>query len=177
MEFINVIVEILKFTLPSLFVFLTAYFMFKQFVEREDKQHHRTLRAEYHKIALPLRLQAYERLTLLMERISLTNLIPRVRESYMTSRDLQQVINSSIREEFEHNVSQQVYVSKEVWEVCSFCKDETLKFVNLVSQTVPAEAESTVLAKAIFEQMMQNNRTIPTQKALNAIKDEISTLF
>lgn len=177
MEFVNAIIEILKFVLPSLFVFLTAYYMFKQFVDREDKQHHRNLRAEYHKIALPLRLQAYERLTLLMERISLTNLIPRVREDYMTARDLQQAINLSIREEFEHNVSQQVYVSKEVWEICSFCKDETIKFVNLVAQMIPAEAESTTLAKAIYEQMMQNNRTIPTQKALNAIKDEISTLF
>ncbi len=177
MEIIQVILEVIKFALPSLFVFLTAYYLFKEFLQREDKQANRQLRAEYHKIALPLRLQAYERLALLMERINLTNLIPRVKEEYMTAGALHQVIVHSIREEYEHNVSQQVYVSKDVWQIVSLCKDEILKMVNLVSATVPAEANANVLARAIFEHMIQTNKTNASQNALDAIKSEISTLF
>ncbi|MFI5135644.1 MAG: hypothetical protein ACHQD9_07305, partial [Chitinophagales bacterium] len=104
------VLDILKYVVPSIITFLTAYVVLKLFLGGEKDRKELEVRAAHYKDALPIRLGAYERLTLLLERITPTNLLQRVNKPGMTSLDLQKALISNIRMEFEHNLSQQIYV-------------------------------------------------------------------
>jgi hypothetical protein len=103
-----------------------------------------------------LQLQAYERLILLADRISLTNVINRVSQSGLGVREMQALLVHSIREEFDYNVTQQIYVSQEAWEAVRNLKDQNLLIINQVASFMPAEATGTDLNKSILEMLMQN---------------------
>lgn len=103
-----------------------------------------------------LQLQAYERLILLADRISLTNVINRVSQSGLGVREMQALLVHTIREEFDYNVTQQIYVSQEAWEAVRNLKDQNLLIINQVASFMPAEATGTDLNKSILEMLMQN---------------------
>src|ERR1700742_1869115 len=112
----EVVLELLKYTIPALVVLLASYIIVNKFVISEMQRRQMALFQDTQNITLPLRLQAYERLAIFIERLHPRQLIPRICRKGMTVSDLQQAIAFSIRTEFEHNLSQQVYVSREVWE-------------------------------------------------------------
>jgi hypothetical protein len=87
-----------------------------------------------------LQLQAYERLILLVDRIALPNLISRLNQPGLSARDMQIVLTQNIRQEFEYNVTQQIYVTPEAWDAVRNLKDQNLLIVNQVSNFLPAEA-------------------------------------
>ncbi|HXH19772.1 MAG TPA: hypothetical protein VNJ07_11895 [Chitinophagales bacterium] len=171
------ILEILKYVLPSLIVFLTAFFVLKSFFNNEMKKLEQQLRTESRKDTLPLRLQAYERLSVFLERISPVNLIPRTVQPGMTAMMLKQALLQSIRMEYEHNVSQQIYVSTNVWRTVSLVKDEIIKDINLLSASMPPEAPAKDLSKRILEYYLESEHVLPTQQALDLIKMEVKKLF
>ncbi len=113
----NTFLDVLKYTIPSLIVFATAYFILKTFIESEEKKRTLEIRTKNQKLITPIRLQAYERLTLFLERISPNSVILRVQKPNMTASQLQREMLNIIRTEFEHNLSQQIYISKQAWEV------------------------------------------------------------
>ena len=106
--------------------------------------------------SLPLQLQAYERLTLLSERISLPNLINRTNQPGMTARDLQMLLTQSIKQEFEHNVTQQIYVTTEAWDAVRNLKEQNIHIINQVASFLPPDASGTDLSKYLLEMLMQN---------------------
>lgn len=103
-----------------------------------------------------LQLQAYERLILLTERIALPNLISRVNQPNLSLRDMQSLLTQSIRQEFDHNITQQIYVSNESWEAVRNLKDQNLLIINQVASFLPAEATGLDLNKALLEMLMQS---------------------
>lgn len=105
---------------------------------------------------LPLQLQAYERLVLLAERISLPNLVGRVNQPDLGAREMQQLLTMSIRQEFEHNITQQIYVSQEAWEAVNNLKEQNILIINQVASFLPDTATSGELNKALMELLMQN---------------------
>lgn len=169
---VETILEILKITIPSLIVVLTAYLVIRSFMKTEIQKQDYQLRIETRKDSLPIRLQAYERLALFMERISPYNMINRVREPNMTAKDLQLAMIKTIRSEFEHNLSQQIYVSSQTWNTVRLSKDEMIKIINLVSASLPPDKSGKELGKAIFDYLMQMEESLPTQKALDVINAE-----
>ncbi len=136
----NDILDILKYVIPSLVTFLTAYFILKTFISGEKEKQEMEIRAENYKDSLPIRLQAYERLTLFLERISPNNLISRVNKPGMNARDLQLALISNIRLEFDHNLAQQIYVSTKTWMMIVQTKEEIVSIVNGVSAEMPDTA-------------------------------------
>lgn len=104
----------------------------------------------------PLQLQAYERLILLAERISLPNLINRLNQPGISVREMQSLLTQSIRQEFDHNITQQIYVSAEAWQAVQNLKDQNLLIVNQVASFMPAEATGTDLNKSILEMLMNS---------------------
>ena len=171
------ILEILKYVLPSIIVFLTAFFVLKSFFNNEMKKLEQQLRTESRKDTLPLRLQAYERLSVFLERISPVNLIPRTVQSGMNAQMLKQALTQSVRMEFEHNVSQQIYVSTNVWRTVTFVKDEMIRDINLLSASLPPDAPAKDLSKRILEHYLESEDVLPTQQALDLIKQEVKKLF
>ena len=173
----NDVLDILKYTIPSLITFLTAYVILKLFVTGETRRKDLELRAAHYKDSLPLRLQAYERLTLFLERITPTAMLSRVNKPGMSARDLQLAIISNIRLEFEHNLSQQIYVSSPAWMMIVQVKEEIIAIVNRVAADLAEAATGKDLSRAIIEYFINNEQVMPTQKALDTLKSEAKKIF
>jgi len=168
--------EILKYTLPSLIVFFTAYFLVKSFIINDQRIRKSELITENQKIITPIRLQAYERVTLFLERISPESLIIRVNQPGMTSKQLQSGLLSNIRDEFEHNLSQQIYMTHQAWEIIKSAKGNIIKLINTASDKVKPNAPALDLSKTIIEIMMEINKS-PTNIAIEFLKKEIDEFF
>ena len=128
------------------------------------------------KLITPIKLQAYERIALFLERIALNNLIVRVYKPGMSARMLQAELLKAIRSEFEHNLSQQIYLSNDSWNATKTAKEETIKAINIASSKVSDEASGTDLSKIIFELITKVDK-LPTEYALELLKMEIRLVF
>jgi hypothetical protein len=133
-------------------------------------------RSEEQKIILPLRLQACERIILFLERISPNNLVMRLNNPELSSIQFQSVLIKAIREEFEYNLSQQLYISPKAWEMVKNAKEETVKLINVASGKIPETATSGELAKAIFDLAVEKEK-IPVNIAIDEIKKEVQLIF
>ena len=127
------------------------------------------------KVVTPIRLQAYERMALYLERISPNSLILRTFRPGMDIKALQVAMTKSIRDEWEHNLSQQVYLTTESWNRIREAKEEMINLINGSAVKLPADADPTSLAGAIFERCAKSK--IPTDEALEFMKNEIQERF
>jgi hypothetical protein len=177
MEIVTVVLEILKYTLPALIVFLTAYYLLTRYMMKDATEKAIELKMKRDKEIVMLRLQAYERLALFLERISFAPVISRVRTPDMLSNELQYAIVKNIREEYEHNLSQQIYVSTDAWNLITQAKEEMMKTVNLIGTQLPSEASSGQLINALFNGIQNANAPLPTEHALEFLKNECRQLF
>lgn len=168
--------EILKYTIPGVLVIVATYIIIgKFFSNEEDKREHEIRRANQ-KVAFPTRLRAYERLILFLERTSPENLIPRVLKSNITIIELQGLLIKNIREEFEHNLSQQIYVSDETWSLVVTVKENLVKLVNVGAANTKPTDRAIELSKLILE-MHSTAEVTPTETAIEHIKKEVRTLI
>lgn len=126
------IFEILKYILPALVVFITVYFTMKQYLNSQYNLQYLKNQTKNAEQNVPIKLQAYERLLLLMERIRLTNLVFRLRSSDMNVKEFTASLLISIQKEFEHNQAQQLYVSSDLWKVIKLAKEN---IQNIISQS------------------------------------------
>lgn len=127
-------------------------------------------------VSLPLRLQAYERLVVFMERIKPENLTTRIGEPGLLARDLRMLMIHSVQSEFEHNLSQQIYVSTEAWEAVSSAKEQTVSLINSVSEQVPPETDGRTLAKHFLEFSL-HEKEFPARTALSVLNTEAKKLM
>ncbi len=168
--------EVLKYTLPSLIVFGTSYLIIRSFLETDQKKRKMELRMANLKTITPIKLQAYERLTLFLERISPESIIMRIMEPKMTSRQLQSGLLKVIRAEYEHNLSQQIYISAQAWAVIKTSKEQTIKLINSSMDKVDRDSPAIELSKTILESTVALNAS-PTQAAIDFLKGEIQQVF
>ena len=117
-----------------------------------------------------LQLQAYERLTLLTDRIALPNLVNRVNQPGLSAREMQSLLAQTIRQEFEHNITQQIYVSAEAWDAIRNLKEQNLLIVNQVASFLPENATGLDLNKSLLELTMQN----PKASLHNVVAEALS---
>jgi len=170
------ILEILKYTLPALVVLITAYLLIRLMVKNDANRRNKEIILQNQKTITPLRLQAYERAVLFLERISLESLILRVNKQGMTSQQLQGELLSAIRAEFEHNLSQQVYMSPQAWEVIKNARINIVKLINTSAGQVKPVSPSLELSTYLLEKVMEMEKP-PTKVALDFIKQEFNSLF
>ena len=170
------ILEILKYTLPALVVFLTTYFVLSKLINNEDKRRKIEAILNNQKLITPIRLQAYERMILMLERISPQSLVLRTQKPKMTNQQLQTALLKNIRSEFEHNMAHQLYISDKAWENIKTAKENLLKIINQNAISLKPNDPAINLSKYILEKMLQTDKD-PTQKAINYLKNEIRELF
>jgi hypothetical protein len=125
----------------------------------------------------PLKLQAYERLVILCERISLPNLISRVNQPQFAARDMQYMLIENIKQEFEYNASQQIYVSQAAWEAVRNLRDQTLLIINSIARTLPAEATAHHLNKGLLDAIMNEDNTALHTYTLTLLSDEAKKIM
>ena len=177
---------ILGITLAVAVVALLAFFMIKiteeqkkqnneilmlvkTFFVNEENKRKESFKIENVKITIPLRIQAYERLVLLLERINPESLLLRLQSPQMTAGLLHQELLITIRAEFEHNLSQQIYVSQSSWDAVKIAKDTLVRTINEAAERIAPVAPATALSETILSIMMtqQNNQI---QNALYLLK-------
>lgn len=105
-----------------------------------------------------LRLQAYERLTLLVDRIALPNLIPKVNQQGASAREMQMLLTHQIKEEFDYNITQQIYVSAEAWNAVKNLKEQNMLVVNQLASALPPHATGLDLNKLLLEYLMKDKK-------------------
>ena len=170
------ILEILKYTIPAFIVFLTTLILIRGFFRNEEQSRSRHESDLNREKTLPLRMQAYERMALFLERINPESLVMRVNKPGMTASQLQSELLSAIRSEFEHNVAQQVYLSIESWELIKTARNNVISLINSAAGQLKEDATSLTLSQKIFEQLVQL-KIQPTQQALDSLKKDMERLF
>ena len=126
---------------------------------------------------LKLRLQAYERLTLLAERISLQNLLSRTPNAGLSSRQMQVSLIDAIKQEYDYNISQQVYVSTEVWKAINNLKEQNIYVVNQLASTLPFKASGMDLNKQIIDFLINNPKASLHNIVLDALNFEAKKIM
>ena len=142
----------------------------------EERKRQWELKRESQKTVSPIRLRAYERLALLLERTTPEHMLMGLDLTTMTVAQLQQHLLQTIRAEYEHNMSQQVYVSEEVWTLIINARDQMAAFVVGITTQLPPNADAMTYAKVLLTAYSSNGLT-PTDKALSELKDEAKTLL
>ena len=126
---------------------------------------------------LKLRLQAYERITLLAERISLQNLLSRIPNAGLSCRQMQSSLIDAIKQEYDYNVSQQVYVSPELWRAVNNLKEQNIYVVNQLAATMPFQASAMDLNKQIIDFLITNPKASLHNIVLEALNFEAKKIM
>jgi len=168
--------ELLKYTVPALIVLATAYYLLKMFLDKESEKTQLQMRLDVQKISLPVRMQAYERLVLLLERIEPSGLLVRNNMPGMSASQFQSALVQAVRSEFDHNLSQQLYVSAKAWELVRNAREETIKRINTAAMKLNTEATSADLASMILLDDMDASQSA-VKNALDLLKSEARLNF
>ncbi len=172
----EVFVEMFKISVPALVVGAITWLMLKRFFDAEMVKRREEARMAAQQHIFSVRLQAYERMVLYLERINPNSLIMRVYKNGMSGRLLHAELLRNIREEYEQHLSQQVYISSGSWELIKNAKEETVKLVNIAAQHVETEGDGLQLSTHIIR-VADKTGKLPTQVAIDFIKKEIRKLF
>lgn len=167
--------EILKYTLPSALMLTGFFFIFRQFTQQNKDKYKYELFAGNQKIVSPIRLQAYERLVLFLERIRFESLIVRSQNPQMTVKQLQKSMLNEIRNEFNHNLSQQLYISPEAWNAVVGAKEQMIRIINLVAAK-EAKSTSMQMSRSLIENYTQGD-SFPIETAIAFLKREAQNNF
>src|SRR5690606_26729446 len=172
----DAVIEFIKILVPASIVLYAVFLMVRSFINKEIEMKKLEVRARSIETVLPNRLQAYERMALFLERVTPQNLLVRLNTAQMPAREFHQMLLNEIRNEYNHNVSQQVYMSEEVWGLIKNAKEDLVVCINDAASETGMDSTSLDLAKKIFEVYM--GKTIdPLNHALIELKKEIQRTF
>lgn len=173
---LEALIEFGKIILPAGAVLYAMFLVVRMFIRKEYDQRLIDMKTKNNEIVLPIRLQAYERICLFLERITPKNLIIRLNQGDLTSVELQHVILHEVREEFGHNLSQQVYMSAEAWVMVKNAMEEIIMLINESAAELEENSKGIDLARKVFEKEVQRQQ-FSTESALGFVKAEIQTTF
>ncbi len=182
--------ELLKILLPSIVILVVVYIMMREFTKQNSKQLNlmrdeqdlqkiklkNQTKSDNAKISIPLKFQAYERMALFLERINPTNLITRVYISKMRVSTLHTSLLSTIRDEYEHNMSQQLYLSDESWEFVKSAKEDVVRLINATASGHKSDDDASGFAQEIITNGF-NSKDNPIDKALLSLKEDLRINF
>ena len=172
----DLFLHILLIILPAGGIFLTVVLFLKKQGEKEVIHLQIELRKERQNFFLPSRVESYQRAVLLMERINPNSLVMRLHTPGLPAKAFQAELLKAIRDEFDHNVAQQIFISIPAWKMVKSSKEETIKIINLAGNQMESVSTSTELAGKIFEIVNEIGNT-PTDITVEYLKKELQELF
>jgi hypothetical protein len=172
----EVLLDIIQITVPALMVFLAAFFVLRGMIRNDQDKRRQELILQNSKTVTPIRLQAYERIVLFLERISLESLLIRTNSPGMTAAQLHSALLNNIRSEFEHNLSQQIYMTQQAWEVVKNARSNTVKLINSEFEKASDKTTSLELSRMLLEKVMEIEKE-PTKTAIEFIKAEVTKII
>ncbi len=168
--------DILKYTIAGTGVVWVAFYLVKPYLDRTERIQVLELKKAAGSQLLPLRLQAYERIILLIERINPAAMLIRLNAPAYNAAELHTIIINEVREEFQHNITQQIYVTSRAWGVVKRVKDDTVNLVNNVVRALPPDASGLDLGKIVLSQLGQLEDN-PYDIAAGVVKKDLEDLF
>ena len=168
--------SLLKILLTIGLLLVSALVILRYYFSRKKPPVMLQPQGEEQRIILPLRLQACERLVLFLDRIAVNNLIMRINRPEMNALQVQAALVGAIREEFEYNLSQQLYVASKTWVLVKNAKEETIRMINTASMKVPENASSSEMVRMLLELVLSEEKSA-VDIALEEVKKEIQKLF
>ena len=172
----DALIEFIKILVPASVVLYGIYLVVRMLIQKEVDLKKLEVRGRSIETVLPNRLQAYERMALFLERISPQNLLVRLNASGMTSKEFHQLLLGEIRNEYNHNVAQQVYMSENVWNLIKNAKEDLIVSINDAAGEMKMESTSLDLSRKIFEKSISKS-VDPISHALSELKKEIQQSF
>lgn len=172
----EILSDILKVSIPALIVFLTAWLLIRNMIRNDQDKRKQELLLHNSRVITQIRLQAYERIVILLERISMESLLVRVSTPDMSAAQLHSAMLNTIRSEFEHNVSQQIYMSPQAWEVVRNARSNMIKIINSEAEGMPAKKNGMEFSKQLLERIMELDKE-PTRAAIDYVKAEVSRMI
>jgi hypothetical protein len=167
-------IEILKIILPAGAVFAAAYLIVRRFLDNDQKQREMDLKKSNQNLITPLKIQAYERIIIFLERIHPNTLVVRVNKNGYSAQQLQMELIKTIKSEYEHNLSQQIYLSPGAWEMVKNAKEEVMKLINISATKVAYDRSSNDLAMMILNITSNLDKKLPSEMAIEFVKKEIT---
>ncbi|HUR31997.1 MAG TPA: hypothetical protein VMZ69_11245 [Saprospiraceae bacterium] len=164
---------IIAIIIPSVVVFLSVYFTFRQYHQQQLRLQLLENKKVKDRITLPMKLQAYERLILLCERIDFPDLLLRLKTPDTSARELEAALLVAVQHEYEHNLTQQLYISPELWDVLLAVKSKTMDLITLAREGMSDHGSSEEFGKRLFE-LISKETSLPSQIGRKAIKTEAS---
>lgn len=174
MEEATQILSYVAYLLPAIVVGLIAYYFFKGHTANEEGRRRYLIQKEAQNKVIPMRLQAYERITLFLERIDPNKLLVRVKPFSEETTKYEELLIRNIEQEFEHNLTQQIYLTSECWNLVNAAKNAT---IHIIRQGAMHEKDAN--ADRMREWLLRNfmEEVTPSQKALTYVRKEVSELF
>lgn len=170
------VLELLKITIPALIVFLTVFYLMRTYIKGQISLKHIEIQGELQKKesqSFPLRLQAYERIILMCERLSMEQMLLRLRTKGMSVPDLRTVLILAVNQEFDHNIAQQLYVSVTLWQIVKTSKDQLIELIALTANE-PESMDAMTYSNNLLKHISENN---PADTAKKAAIKEAQSLF
>ncbi len=171
MEIVGKLVDVLLYTVPAAAVILMGYLMLKQYLDHIKRAQDQDWKQRQQKHYMPVMMQSYERLIMLLERIHPESLVFRVHKPGMSARLIQADMLKVIRDEFDHNLTQQLYLSNEAWSAVKAAKEETIKIVKVAASQSGENADGMKMAESILKLVSQMDK-LPTEVAIDILKSE-----
>jgi len=176
LNILGVIIDIIKIIIPAAIVFGVTYVIMKSFFDEQHKTRLLELKREHVKVISPIKLQAYERLALFLDRISPDNLVLRLSKSGQSASQLRVALLQTISDEFNHNISQQIYVTDQSWNMIKAVKEQIIGIIEVCYSECTENESGPALGKKILTRLI-NEKQIPTQRAIELLKKEIEIAF
>lgn len=168
--------EVFKYILPAFIVMMTAYLLFDKMILREEKKHKLNQESDKKASITTIRLRAYERLMLVLERTNPETMVMQVIRPGMSCIEFQTGLLDFIRKEFEHNFSQQIYVSDELWKSVTFTRANLVKLINTAASHFKPEDQAAGMAEMMIRMYIESENN-PTQQAIQLLKSETREQF
>ncbi|OBX22842.1 MULTISPECIES: DUF7935 family protein [Bizionia] len=168
------IINLLMFTIPAIITGLIAYYFFKEHTKNEDGRRRFLLHKDMQTNSMPIRLQAYERMALFLERITPSKLLIRVAPLSANKEDYESLLIQSIEQEFEHNLSQQIYLTDDCWNIITAAKNATMQLIRKAALLEKTDTANK-LREVVLTEMME--KRAPSDAALSFIKQEVGEMW
>lgn len=168
------LIELVSYTLPTIIMAFVAYSFFELYTKNEKEKRKYLLQKDTKPDSLSLRLQAYERMTLFLERINPSQLLVRITPISDNKNDYQNFVIAQIEQEYEHNLAQQIYVSEECWSTITTAKNATIQMILLATKNEKI-VDANQLREVILRDLLE--KPSPSSAALSFIKNEVNQLW
>lgn len=171
----EIVIEFARWLLPSIMVFASVLLVFNGIKKSDTRRYSYELRLKERRTVMPIRLQAHERMIIFLERITPEALIMRLQRPTLTVQELHSAMLKTIRQEWDHNVSQQLYITDRAWELIRLSRENVVKLINTEAGKLKPNEAAMKLSQSILEECSGNK--LPTTDAIQTLKADIHQIL